>query len=325
MICSTIIPTIGRASLSRAVKSVLEQDFDRDGFEVIVVNDSGKLLAHEDWMDSKQVRVLHTDRHNRSVARNTGAAVALGRYLHFLDDDDWVLPGSFQSLSETIIDNQVGWTHGGFQLVNNAGELLHQFQPIETGNCFIQMVASEWIPLQASWIDSRAFFAVGGFASLNSLEGGSEDIDLSRMVARLYSFARTSETVAVIRYGDEGSTTDYTNLVKQNRQSREKSLDATGAFRRMRESAQASAVRTDYWHGRVAYFHLASIPWNLRRRLFMKALSRLMFSVLAFVLSAHRLFSLEFWRGIILPHHNLVRTTLSGMDSRLYSKTKWQG
>ena len=83
MICSTIIPTIGRGSLSRAVESVLQQDFDRDEFEVIVVNDSGKPLPHQAWMDSKHVSLLHTNRLNRSVARNTGAAVARGKYLHF--------------------------------------------------------------------------------------------------------------------------------------------------------------------------------------------------------------------------------------------------
>jgi glycosyltransferase involved in cell wall biosynthesis len=281
-------------------------------------------LPHDEWMDSKQGRILHTDRHNRSVARNTGAAVALGSYLHFLDDDDWILPGAFHHLYEKSKNHEAGWIYGGFQLVNNAGELLHQFQPVETGNCFIQMIASEWIPLQASWINSQAFFGVGGFASLNSLGGGAEDIDLSRLVARLYNFARTSGTVAVIRYGDESSTTDYSNLVNQNRQSREKSLDAPGAFHRMMKSAGASAVRQNYWYGRVAYFYLVSIPWNFRRKRFMKAASRFIFVLLSFALSIHRIFLLEFWRGALLPHHNLVRTTLAGMDSQLYSKTAWR-
>lgn len=36
MFSSTVIPTIGRATLARAVQSVLEQDFNADDFEVIV-------------------------------------------------------------------------------------------------------------------------------------------------------------------------------------------------------------------------------------------------------------------------------------------------
>jgi glycosyltransferase involved in cell wall biosynthesis len=324
LICSTVIPTIGRASLAQAVHSVLQQELAPDDFEVIVVNDSGRPLAYDDWMGSKQVRILHTNRLNRSVARNTGASVARGRYLHFLDDDDWMLPGAFQQLRAAAADNVAGWIYGGFQLVDNSGGILHQFQPDEFGNIFLQTIAAEWIPLQASWIDASAFFFVGGFAPLNTLEGGYEDIDLSRMIAKRFDFCRTPEIVAAIRYGDEGSTTDYNNSIKQNRQSREKNLDADGAFRRLRDSAQASPAHKDYWHGRVAYFYLVSIPWQLKRRHVMKAISRFMHAVLAFVLSILYLFSREFWHGVTTPHYNRVRTTLSKMDDRLYGRTTWQ-
>ena len=44
MFCSIIIPTIGRSSLERSVKCVLEQDLKTERFEVIVVNDSGKRI-----------------------------------------------------------------------------------------------------------------------------------------------------------------------------------------------------------------------------------------------------------------------------------------
>jgi glycosyltransferase involved in cell wall biosynthesis len=85
MFCSTVIPTIGRPTLSRAVCSLLDQAFTADDFEVIVVNDSGRPLPEMDWQHSAQVRVIDTNRRERSVARNTGAAIAGGRYLHFLD------------------------------------------------------------------------------------------------------------------------------------------------------------------------------------------------------------------------------------------------
>ena len=45
MFSSTIIPTINRGTLSRAVLSVLEQDFSADDFEVIVVNELGPTSA----------------------------------------------------------------------------------------------------------------------------------------------------------------------------------------------------------------------------------------------------------------------------------------
>ncbi len=60
MYCSTIIPTIARPTLARAVNSVLSQDFPADEFEVIVINDSGRPLSAEVWQESDQVKVLTT-------------------------------------------------------------------------------------------------------------------------------------------------------------------------------------------------------------------------------------------------------------------------
>src|SRR5258706_4760557 len=94
MFCSTIMPTIGRPSVARSVQSVLDQSLTPGDFEVIVVNDSGRPLPAGDWQASPRVRQIDIQRRGQSVARNAGAAIARGRYLHFLDDDDWLLPGA---------------------------------------------------------------------------------------------------------------------------------------------------------------------------------------------------------------------------------------
>src|SRR6185503_20285902 len=97
MFCSTVIATIGRPTLKGAVTSLLEQAFTVDDFEIIVVNDSGRPLPDEAWQASPKVKIIETNRRERSVARNTGAALATGRYLHFLDDDDWLFPNALQT------------------------------------------------------------------------------------------------------------------------------------------------------------------------------------------------------------------------------------
>ena len=43
--------------------------------------------------------VVNTHHSERSVARNTGAALSHGDYLHFLDDDDILLPGAYAALT----------------------------------------------------------------------------------------------------------------------------------------------------------------------------------------------------------------------------------
>jgi len=79
MLISTIIPTIGRSTLSAAIQSVLNQGLSPDEFEIFVVNDSGKPLPYEDWQRLENIKVIHTNRRNRSVARNVGAAASRGK------------------------------------------------------------------------------------------------------------------------------------------------------------------------------------------------------------------------------------------------------
>ena len=323
MFCSTIIPTIGRPTLSRAVESVLNQVFLADDFEVIVVNDSGQPLPGADWQRSDRVRIMDTNRHNRSVARNAGAAVARGRYLHFLDDDDWMLPGAFESFWELANTGQAAWLYGSFRLVDNTGRLVAEVHPEEVDNCFIQLIASEWLPLQASLIQSDAFFAVGGFASLHSLLGGHEDIDLSRQIARYYDFIGTSRLVACIRTGDVGSTTDYANMFNQNRQSRERALSMPGASARMEMSARVSPSRSGYWYGRIVYYLLASMRWNVQRKRLFTAASRGVYTVAAFAVAGRHLLSADFWRGLVRPHFSRTRIAIEESGVALYANTTW--
>ena len=324
MFCSTIIPTIGRSTLSRAVESVLNQNMDPADFEVIVVNDSGQLLPDAAWHHSTQVQIIHTNCHNRSVARNTGASLAQGKYLHFLDDDDWLLPNAFVALQALAQVSQAAWLYGGFCLVDNNGQAIQVIKPKEGGNCSIQLLASEWLPLQASLIQSTAFFAVGGFASLPSLLGGYEDIDLSRQIGQAHDISGTKVIVANIRIGDNNSTTNYNNMFDQNRQSREKILNAPGTFTRLQASANSSENNSDYWCGQIVYYYLASMRWNLRYKRLLTAASRGIYALIGLALARQYLLSLSFWQGVTEPHLNRVRTAIETSNVSLYTETVWE-
>jgi GT2 family glycosyltransferase len=300
--CSTIIPTVSRPTLTRAVYSVLKQDFEHDDFEVIVVNDSGRPMPAMDWQESPRVKVIDTNARERCVARNTGAATARGKYLHFLDDDDWMLPHAFEHLWKLAETSQAAWLYGGYKLVDTAGDLLEECYPDESGNCFIRFIVGEWLPLQASLIDSDTFFRVGGFASLKSLRGGDEDVDLSRQISLSDDIAGTPNLVAVIRFGLDTSTTNYTNLREQSRVSREKALNSPGAFVRLRASAASRPINPDYWHGRMVWTYLASVIWNLQRLRLSTATSRGVTGIASIGVSARYVASREFWRGAMTLH-----------------------
>jgi glycosyltransferase involved in cell wall biosynthesis len=287
MFCSTVIPTIGRSTLSRAVYSVLDQAFRADDFEVIVVNDSGQALPEMDWQHSGRVRVVDTNRRERSVARNTGAAIARAKYLHFLDDDDVFLPGALDAFWDLDQSSDAVWLYGSYQSVDNAGHLINEFHPDVSGDVFALLVAGESIPFQASLLQTERFFVVGAYDPQIT---GVEDRDLGRRMALSGTVARTSAVVVKIRVGEQGSTTDWSTLAEGDRWGREKALSELGAFARLRASATSS-----YLHGRVSRAYFASMVWNLKRRNMFVAANR---ATLGMIFAGQHMLSVDFWRGL---------------------------
>ena len=323
MFISTIIPTIGRPTLARAVYSVLEQGFQHEACEVIVVNDSGLALPFEDWQKFPNVVIVCTNVLNRSIARNTGAAIAMGRYLHFLDDDDWMLPGAFEAFWETAGKSSAAWIHGAFSMVDNSGDKIVDIFPDETGNCFINLVSWEWLPLQASIVDAHAFFKVGGFAMLESLKGGFEDIHLTRQIASQYDFMNVPKLVASVRSGDNGSTTNYVDMFIQNRQSREINLDWPGSYQRLISSAHNNRTRNGYWRGKVVYYFLVSAIENFRARRFFTAISRMFHAFASFLTAGKFLLQAEFWNGVRKPHYQRVGLAIKDSGKGVFQNTRW--
>lgn len=292
MFCSTIIPTIGRPTLSKAVYSVLEQSFAADNFEVIVVNDTGRPLPEAGWQTSNKVQVITTNQRERSVARNTGAAIARGKYLHFLDDDDWLLPGALEHF--WALSRQVGdavWLYGGTQIVGTVGECFGELNLGKSGNCFAQVMGGAFIPIQASLIKPEAFFAIGGYQPLLF---ATQDVDLCRRLALYGSFINTSATVACLLRGETwSSVTDYDRAPEYHRLGRDKILSKSNAFMQLQHSAD-----TAYWHGRIFRVYLSGILLNLKRKWLFTAASRTFFTIAGLILAGRHLFSPDFWHAV---------------------------
>lgn len=108
---SIIIPVYNvEPWLRRAVNSLLNQSFT--SFEILLVDDgstdgSGALcdrLADDDM----RIRVLHQGNSGAASARNAAIAIARGKYLYFMDGDDWcdknMLADMYRVASEYDLD-----------------------------------------------------------------------------------------------------------------------------------------------------------------------------------------------------------------------------
>ena len=104
---SVIVPVYkAEGFLRQCTQSILTQSFA--DFELILVEDgspdgSGALcdtIAQEDY----RVRVIHQENGGVSVARNRGMDEARGRFISFVDADDWLAEGALEELYQLVMD-----------------------------------------------------------------------------------------------------------------------------------------------------------------------------------------------------------------------------
>ena len=102
---SVIIPMYNVAQyLEKCIDSVYNQGLDEREFEVILVDDESpdNSLAVATSLTKNKSNVTIISQKNKGLggARNTGIENAEGKYLLFLDSDDWYLPNTLVALIE---------------------------------------------------------------------------------------------------------------------------------------------------------------------------------------------------------------------------------
>ena len=105
---SVIVPVynIGKALIDRCVNSIVQQTYH--DLEIILVDDgstdeSGEICDMWLHMDER-IKVIHRENGGLSVARNIGTQNAKGRYLLYVDSDDWIESNMVEVLYQALID-----------------------------------------------------------------------------------------------------------------------------------------------------------------------------------------------------------------------------
>jgi glycosyltransferase involved in cell wall biosynthesis len=98
---SVVIPVYNvEKYLQRCVESILNQTFQ--DFEIILVNDGSKdhsgAICDEYAKKDNRIKVIHKKNARVSAARNDGIKMAKGKYISFIDSDDWIEPDMYQNM-----------------------------------------------------------------------------------------------------------------------------------------------------------------------------------------------------------------------------------
>lgn len=124
-IITVVIPVYNREKLiSRAVSSVLNQP-KSELLEIIIVNDGSTddsgTVCERITHDNQNVRLYNQKNSGVSAARNLGISKAKGKYIAFLDSDDWWNDGFFDStLADELKNSTVDIYDFSYKVTNRS-------------------------------------------------------------------------------------------------------------------------------------------------------------------------------------------------------------
>lgn len=211
---SVIVPCFNQSAYVRqAVSSALEQTFV--DLEVIVVDDGSTdvpAAALGELLDDSRLIFIRQENHGVAVARNVAIARSRGRFLHFLDADDWIAPEMLRTLMDVMIRQpSLGMSYCDITHVDAAGLPLDDYsvgmvREQLDGNLLPSLLVGGYFPPVAVLVLREAIDRVGGF---DGALGGCCDWDVwSRIASQGYEAAYVDRKLAFYRIHAESMSRD---------------------------------------------------------------------------------------------------------------------
>lgn len=158
MILSVVVPIYNvEAYLKKCVKSLLDQNLSPEDYEILLIDDgatdSSGAICDEFAALYSNIHVIHQKNGGLSAARNTGIAAAKGKYIQFVDSDDYLNTNVLQGIVRQMEDNALDILRFNYQNVNAAGRV---FEPNRYSKPFVDY--SENVCDGVSFLNERLGF-----------------------------------------------------------------------------------------------------------------------------------------------------------------------
>ena len=206
---SVIIPTYNRPErLKTAIKSVLEQTYK--DFEVIVINDGGQSVKNvvEEFND-KRIKYLELGKNSgMSVVRNTGIRCSKGKYLCYLDDDDYFYPGHLETLVRFLENSnyKVAYTDAfrASQTLQNGEYVTTERKVIYSEDFnYPKLLIGNYIPILCVMHNRECLVKSGMYDEALTTH---EDWDLWIRIGSYYEFAHIKKATCEFTWRTDGSS-----------------------------------------------------------------------------------------------------------------------
>lgn len=215
---SVIVPCFNQSAyVGQAVRSALAQTFA--DLEVIVVDDGstddpGAALGP--LLDDARLVFIRQENQGVAATRNVAIARSRGRFLHFLDADDWIAPGMLGALVDVLVGRpSLGMAYCDITHVDAAGLPLDDYSVGAVreqldGNLLPALLVGGYFPPVAVVVLREAIDKVGGF---DGALGGCCDWDVWSQIASLgYEAAYVDRKLAFYRIHAESMSRDTIHM-----------------------------------------------------------------------------------------------------------------
>lgn len=208
---SVIIPCYNYGKyLGKAIESVLSQSYTH--FEIIVVDDGSTDDTREVAQNYDLVKYIYQSNQGVSAARNNGIKNSTGKFLVFLDADDWLLLNAFFININYLIHNpEAAFVSGAheyfYQLENKSWEVIKEV----TDNYYCQLLKGNYIGTPSTVMYQRWVFNEIQFDT--SLKY-CEDYDLYLKIARKFPIIHHIQLVAVYYNHEDNTSANVSDMLK---------------------------------------------------------------------------------------------------------------
>ncbi|MBQ2188303.1 MAG: glycosyltransferase [Bacteroidales bacterium] len=152
---SVIVPMYNSAKwLPKCLDSVLNQDVDKKDLEIVCINDgspdnSEEIAKQYQSEHPDTIVVLTQENQGPSGARNNGMRHATGKYLYFVDPDDYVEPNVFGGLLQKMEGQQLDMLRFNYNIVDE------NYHPVKKRDFELQFDYSPCVMSGAEFLADR--------------------------------------------------------------------------------------------------------------------------------------------------------------------------
>lgn len=201
---SIIVPIYNAEKyLNKCINSILNQTFKE--FELILINDgstdNSKEICEMYLQLDSRIKIINQKNQGQSDARNKGLKIAQGKYIGFVDSDDWIEEYMYQKLIDSCILNNSDMSIIGMREIDLNGTCLQNYRP--NNNISFSEIIKRAYPVNKLF--KKELFTINNFYFKNGKY--YEDLEL---IPKIYTKCNKISIVNKIAYNylkRPGSTT----------------------------------------------------------------------------------------------------------------------